>query len=132
MVGVEFWHFDQFSCPTDHRPLIDLPLSLGVVDGKSLLFLLIRNTSRLIRTLDPRKYMVTDQYRNKRPSSISKTLNSLVHLSHNEFSHVKTNFISISIKIDRFLITNPHPMEIQSEDEINTNQTDINTMLVVM
>lgn len=109
MVGVEFWHFDQFSRPTDHRPLIDLPLSLGVVDGKSLLFLLIRNTSRLIRTLDPRKYMVTDQYRNKRPSSISKTLNSLVHLPHNEFSHVKTkkeNFISISIKIDRFLLNN--------------------------
>lgn len=53
MVGVEFRHLDQFPRPTDHGPLIDLPLSLGVVDGKSLLFLLIRNISRLIRTLDP-------------------------------------------------------------------------------
>lgn len=62
MVGVEFRHLDQFPRPTDHRALIDLPLSLGVVDGKSLLFLLIRNISRLIRTLDPSiKYCTRSQ-----------------------------------------------------------------------
>lgn len=62
MVGVEFRHLDQFPRPTDHGPLIDLPLSLGIVDGKSLLFLLIRNISRLIRTLDPSiKYCTRSQ-----------------------------------------------------------------------
>lgn len=62
MVGVEFRHLDQFPRPTDHRALIDLPLSLGVVDGKSLLFLLRRNISRLIRTLDPSiKYCTRSQ-----------------------------------------------------------------------
>lgn len=44
----------------------------------------------------------------------------------------KEKFLFQSKFTDFYAITNPHSTENQSEDEVKTNQTDINTILVDM